>query len=322
MTIQSPLFLSEIIGLSFLAIGLIFVIPLVIYLLKRLWQKNKCKLIWTPVDFVEHRSNLSYDEFIQEYASIGRPVVIADAMKDLKISTKWNFDFFKSECGSIKVLVKKKNSSDTHSFMTVADYLDYMTSRESDQRLYLADWNICDHPQLSKDYKAPIYFPDWSKGLPSKLLGKYQLPNANIFIGHKDTSIGFHKDQYNASAWVGIICGCKQIVLFTPDQEELFYDGKVDVFNPDLKKFPLYINANPVEVVLKPGEAIYIPPGWWHQVKNLEDSIGIGSLLIDKCNSELVFQTIRQASPIKGYLFPLVLKFPWLGQVLFYIGFI
>ncbi|MEH2313985.1 MAG: hypothetical protein V7K35_21875 [Nostoc sp.] len=66
MTIESPLYFSEIIGFSFLTIGLIIVTPLVIYLLKILWQKNKCKLVWTPVDFVEHRTNLSNDEFIRE----------------------------------------------------------------------------------------------------------------------------------------------------------------------------------------------------------------------------------------------------------------
>ncbi|MEH2082696.1 MAG: cupin-like domain-containing protein [Nostoc sp.] len=314
-------YFSNPLGFSLIAITLFFVTGLVIYVLKILWQKNKCQLLWTPIDSVEYRSNLSYDEFILEYASVGKPVIIADAMKDLKISTKWNFDFFRSECGSIEAIVKE-NSSEIHSFMTVADYLDYITTRESNQYLYIADWNICNYPQLFNDYKAPVYFPDWSKGLPNKFIEKYQFPNANIFIGHKDTSIGFHKDQYNASAWIGVICGCKQIVLFTPDQEELFYKGKVDVFNPDLEKFPLYAKANPVEAILRPGEAMYIPSGWWHQVKNLEDTIAIGSLLINRCNSELVFQTLRELSPIKGRLFPLIFKFPWLGKLFFSIGLI
>ncbi|MHC5613929.1 MAG: hypothetical protein ACYTXA_23775 [Nostoc sp.] len=61
--------------------------------------------------------------FIREYAFVDKPVVIADAMKDLKISTKWNFDFFKSECGSIKVIVKQ-NVNECNSELVFQSFLE------------------------------------------------------------------------------------------------------------------------------------------------------------------------------------------------------
>ncbi len=321
MSIQSPFSFSDILEFISVIIILIVVTRLVFYLQKIIRLQKKCKLVWTPIDFVERRSNLSYDDFIQEYASLGKPVIITDVMKNLKIFTKWNFDFFKLECGSIKVKVKEDNTY-THSLMTVSDYINYMSKRESNQRIYIANWYISDYPELLKDYEAPIYFSDWSKGLPNKLLQKYELGNPDLFIGHQDTSIGLHKDQYDASAWIGMIYGRKRIILFTPDQEEFLYDGKVNVFNPDLEKFPLYAKTKPVEVVLEAGEAIYIPSGWWHHVKNLEDIIAVGSLLVNECNSELVFQSALDSSPVIGYLLPLVLEFPWLGRALFALGLI
>ncbi|MDM9583642.1 MULTISPECIES: cupin-like domain-containing protein [unclassified Nostoc] len=316
---QLPLYFSEIIALSFLIVALIVCIRLVIYLLKRRWNKEKYKLVWTPIDFVERRSNLSYNEFVKEYASVGKPVIITDVLKDWKATTKWTLDFFKSECGTIKCAVKE-DKNEIEGLMTIADYIDYINIGNSDRRFYLANWFISDHPQLLEDYKEPIYFPNWLQRLPRKLLKKYELDNPELFIGHKDTSIGLHKDPNNGSAWLGMIRGRKQIVLFTPDQEELLYSGKVNVFNPNLDKFPLYAKTNSVEVILEAGEILYIPPNWWHHVRNLENTIAVGSLLLNEWNSELFFQSITEKNPIKGHLLPLVLEFPWLGKTLFAIG--
>ncbi|MHC5933203.1 cupin-like domain-containing protein [Nostoc sp.] len=316
-----PIYFSETIRFIFVTIALIVITRLVIYLLKRTWRKTKCKLIWTPISAVDRRSNLSYDEFIKEYASIGKPVIITDAMKDWTATTKWTFDFLKSECGAIECHVKV-DSLDTDEVMSIADYIDYITAGNSERRLYLANWFISSHPNLLEDYKEPIYFPNWLLRLPRKVLRKYELDNPELFIGHKDTSVGLHKDPNNGSAWLGMIRGRKQIVLFTPDQQEFLYDGKVDVFNLDLEKFPLYANTNPVEVMLEPGELLYIPLNWWHHVRNLEDSIALGSLLVNEWNSELFFQCYVQGNSIRGHLLPLVLEFPWLARTLFAFGII
>ncbi|MEH2405969.1 cupin-like domain-containing protein [Nostoc sp.] len=318
---QSPLSFSEIIELSFLTIALIVITRLVIYLLKRTWRKTKCKLIWTPISAVERRSNLSYNEFIKEYASISKPVILTDAMKDWTATKKWTFDFLKSECGAMECHVKVDNL-DTQEVMSIADYIDYITAGNKERRLYLANWFISYHPNLLEDYREPIYFPNWLLRLPRELLRKYEFDNPELFIGHKDTSVGLHKDPNNGSAWLGIIRGRKQIVLFTPDQEEFLYGGKVNVFNPDLEKFPLYGNTNPVEVILEPGEILYIPLNWWHHVRNLEDSIALGSLLLNEWNSELFFQSYAKKNSIRGHLLPLVLEFPWLAKTLFAFGII
>lgn len=319
MTMQLPLSFYEISEFIFLAIALIVFTRLIIYLLKRAWNKQKCKLVWTPIDVVERRSNLSYHEFIKEYASVGKPVIITDVIQDWKAITKWTLDFFKSECGSIKCAVKE-DKDEVEGLMTIADYIDYITIGNSNRHLYLANWFISDHPQLLEDYEEPIYFPNWLQRLPRKLLKKYQLDNPELFIGHKDTSIGLHKDPNNGSAWLGMIKGRKQIVLFTPDQEEFLYSGKVNVFNPNLEKFPLYAKTNSIEIILEAGEILYIPPNWWHHVRNLENTIAVGSLLLNELNSELFFKSITEKDSLKGHLLPLVLEFPWLGKTLFAIG--
>ncbi|MEH2296105.1 cupin-like domain-containing protein [Nostoc sp.] len=310
------------IKLIVVTIILIVVTRLLIYLLKKTWRKTQCKLAWMPISVVERRSNLSYDEFVREYASVGKPVIITDVIKDWKAMKKWTLDFFRSEFGSIEYAVKEDNTKN-EGVMSIADYIDYITAGNSNRRLYMANFGIVsDYPELLKDYNDPIYFPNWLQRLPKKLLRKYDFDYPDIFIGHKGTSIGLHQDHYYGSAWLGMIKGRKQIVLFTPDQKEFLYDGKIDVLKPDLEKFPLYAKTNPVEVILETGEILYIPSGWWHHVKNIEVSIAIGSYLLNEWNSEIVFQSVFERSPIKGHLFPLVLEFPWLGKALFALGII
>ncbi|MGJ5628679.1 cupin-like domain-containing protein [Nostoc sp. CALU 1950] len=318
MTIQSSFFFPNIMELIFALITLTVVISLVMYLTL---HKKRSKLIWTPISSIDRRSNLSYDEFVREYASVGKPVIITDAMKDWKASTKWTMDFFRTEYGS-SVGQVMDCATLTKSPMTIADYLDYMTLKERDKLLCLERLVIENRLDLRQDYKAPIYFLDILEKIPQEVRNKYKYYPGHILIGHKDTSIGLHYDSHHLNAWIAVISGKKRVVLLSPDQGDFVYDGEVDTFNPDLEKFPLYANAKPIEFILNQGEIINIPPDWWHHVKNIEDSITLQHHWADKWNSEIVFQSYIEDSPKVGYLIPLMINFPWLGNALFAIGFL
>ncbi|MEH2178715.1 cupin-like domain-containing protein [Nostoc sp.] len=314
MNVQLPFYLFTIIRFTFVTITLIVVVRLIMYLLTRMWRKQKYKLVWTSIYSVDRRSNLSYDEFVREYASVGKPVIITDAMKDWKASTKWTLDFFRSECASISV--GDFGVENPLMDMTVAEYLDRTTAADCDKFLYRA-WPISSFPKLYEDYKVPVYFHDWLPRLPQKPLNNYFGYLLTIlFIGAKDTSIGLHKDGLDMPSWIALISGRKKIVLFTPDQEDFLYNGQVDVFNPDYKKFPLYVNTTPVEVNLEAGEIIFVPIRWFHHVINIENSISLASNFINEWCSEIVFEAVRNEAPIKGKILPLILEFPLIGKAL------
>jgi hypothetical protein len=312
---DSFLSFSNVIASIVITITLFFVTLLVIYLLKLMWYTNKRKWVWTPISSVERRNNLSYDEFIREYASAGKPVIITDAMKDWKASKTWNWDFFKSKYGLTKCNVQACHT-DTVESTTIADYMDYMSSCDRDKLLYLSQWPVDLNPELYKDYKVPVYFPNWLERLPRKIRRKYNINPALLYIGPKGTYTPLHFDSWNVSTWMAMISGRKRFVFFSPGQKDFLYDGEFDAFNPDLDKFPLYANAKPVEVILEPGEIIYFPAKWWHQVANLEDSIAISYNLVDEWNSEIVFQYLLEESPIKAHFLRIICEFPWLGRVI------
>jgi len=82
------------------------------------------------------------------------------------------------------------------------------------------------------------------------------------------------------------VVGSKLIRLYPPSVSSALYPrsdilkntSQVDVENPDLDKFPLFADVDDLyrqEVVLNPGQVLYIPPKHWHFVKSLDVSFSV-----------------------------------------------
>ena len=127
----------------------------------------------------------------------------------------------------------------------------------------------------------PIYFPGFSQANKlSGLIGGSVIES--IWIGNR-TCIAAHFDNTENIACV--VGGRRRFTLFPPDQIGNLYPGPldltpagqpislVDVREPDLDRFPRFAQAlRTAEVAeLGPGDAVYIPALWWHNVEALED---------------------------------------------------
>ncbi|MBS0373915.1 MAG: cupin-like domain-containing protein [Proteobacteria bacterium] len=88
--------------------------------------------------------------------------------------------------------------------------------------------------------------------------------------------------------WCNLACvvaGRRRFTLFPPAQVANLYVGPldfaptgapmslVDVRQPDLRRFPRFADALAAARVaeLGPGDALYVPPLWWHNVESLAD---------------------------------------------------
>eukprot|EP00913_Durusdinium_trenchii_P031948 g29922.t1 len=75
------------------------------------------------------------------------------------------------------------------------------------------------------------------------------------------------------------LTGKKRFILFPPDDWRHLYPfpvhhdldrrSMVDLDGPDDQRFPNWREASGCLVELEPGEALYIPPYWWHHVQSL-----------------------------------------------------
>lgn len=103
---------------------------------------------------------------------------------------------------------------------------------------------------------------------------------ASVWIGN-NSRIPAHYDLPDNIACVAV--GKRRFTLFPPDQLENLYPGPldmtpagqpisvVDFHNPDFDKYPKYKRALAAAMTadLEPGDAIFIPSMWWHQVEAL-----------------------------------------------------
>lgn len=112
----------------------------------------------------------------------------------------------------------------------------------------------------------PAYFK--KMGPPRFWLG----PAATVTPLHCD-----YDDNIFAQIW-----GSKRIILSPPHHDEFLYPSAANAilfgspFNPeapDYEAFPLARQASMIECIMQPGELLYVPAGWYHQVRALSFSL-------------------------------------------------
>jgi hypothetical protein len=117
--------------------------------------------------------------------------------------------------------------------------------------------------------------PGWSEANP---IG-FDLPTAQarVWIGN-ESHVATHFDE--SSNLMVVVAGRRRVTLFPPEQVDNLYLGPlhltiagppvsmVDVAKPDLERYPRYAEAvrHGFHAELEPGDALYIPPIWWHAV--------------------------------------------------------
>ncbi|WP_346837695.1 cupin-like domain-containing protein [Microbulbifer sp. SAOS-129_SWC] len=107
-------------------------------------------------------------------------------------------------------------------------------------------------------------------------------PLVSLWFGNR-TRIAAHFDLPDNLA--GVVAGRRRFTIFPPDQVANLYPGPldftpagqaismVDFYAPDFERFPRYRAALDAAQVaaMEPGDLLYLPSMWWHQVEGLDD---------------------------------------------------
>jgi hypothetical protein len=124
----------------------------------------------------------------------------------------------------------------------------------------------------------PDCLPDFASGNRLELLDGSIVPR--IWIGNA-VKVQTHYDFSNNIACV--LAGRRRFTLFPPEQLPNLYPGPMDITlagvpismvpleNPDFERYPRFREALAAARVaeLEPGDALFIPYGWWHHVQSL-----------------------------------------------------
>jgi len=121
--------------------------------------------------------------------------------------------------------------------------------------------------------------PGFSADNPLGLLDAAAQPR--IWLGNAITTPTHLDEWHNVGC---VVSGRRRFTLFPPDQIANLYIGPLDfaptgapmslvrLHDPDFGRFPKFREALAAAqtAVLGPGDAIYIPPLWWHHVESLD----------------------------------------------------
>ncbi|WP_211441008.1 cupin-like domain-containing protein [Collimonas humicola] len=147
--------------------------------------------------------------------------------------------------------------------MSLLAYLDLVADNTQDLPPYLGNLEL-------RELNRLCYWPAYLKkmGPPRFWLG----PSGTVTPLHCD-----YDDNIFAQIW-----GAKRIFLSPPHHDEFLYPREANAvlfgspFNPeapDFEKFPLARQAAMIECIMQPGELLYVPAGWYHQVRALTFSL-------------------------------------------------
>ncbi len=215
---------------------------------------------------VEKVTGLNPQSFFEAYAQNEKPVVLKDFAHDWPALKKWTPKYFIEKYGDNEVQVFNGNFSrpgktymGKATTMKFSKYLESILVSGQDLRMFL--YNIVSKaPELKDD----VSLPPLMKGFSKRFLF--------MFFGPKGAVTQIHYDIDMSHVFHTAIVGRKRFVLFPQSESKKLYRhpftirSYVDVDNPDLQKYPMLKEAEGYEVILEPGETLFIPSGFWHHV--------------------------------------------------------
>ncbi|MBD2089145.1 cupin-like domain-containing protein [Microcoleus sp. FACHB-1515] len=238
-------------------------------------------------------SSLTADRFFEAYQRPGIPVIITGLLDE----PDWDLDFLTDQLGeqtfSVRCYGRDRYSQDKRQWtdigsgtkprqMTFTEYAQTLRSGEAAEKdMYLA--------------KCPLKTTALGKrtsfrALRDRLGLRFAATNLNLWVGPGGHVEALHYDPTDGTLMQ--LFGEKKLLLFPPDQIANLYPFPIAVHlrhgtklrswfsqtypnKPDFESFPnLKIAlAHAQEVVLKAGDLIFLPVGWWHEVTSLGDGM-------------------------------------------------
>ncbi|KAL4198638.1 hypothetical protein AMTRI_Chr03g47000 [Amborella trichopoda] len=188
--------------------------------------------------------------------------------------------------------------------------------------LYLKDWHfVKEYPEYVA-YTTPLFFLDDWLNIYLDSYKMHGVPDENndvqgincsdyrfVYMGSKGTWTPLHADVFRSYSWSANVCGKKLWYLLSPSQSHLLLDRNMkysvyDIFGDiSEKQFPGFKKTIWLECTQSPNEVIFVPSGWYHQVKNLEDTISINHNWFNAYNLSWVWDLlVRDYIDTKQYI--------------------
>jgi hypothetical protein len=227
---------------------------------------------------IERRHRLPRREFLEEYYSTNRPVIITGMMDDWPAMKKWNLDYFAQRFGDREVEVQfGRNAGDNYEIerekyikkLKFADYVNKVRTAGVTNDFYMtASNNSSNKATLAGLWDDIVQIPEYLDGRDPR--------NGFFWMGPAGTITPFHHDLTNN--FMAQVIGRKR-VKFAPSwdiplMQNNFHvfcrvDGRITPPRPQ----PQLGEAQIIECILNPGEILFLPIGGLHWVEGIDITV-------------------------------------------------
>lgn len=226
----------------------------------------------------------SVSQFEMAYERKKTPVILSNAYC-CKATKDWNLQYLKNKYSDKVVHLDHYSiSSGDQEWsgvdLALDDALDLIsTNSDQDKKHHLMQKSMReDFPELLPDLELPKY------------IKKEKDHIINLWVGESGTISPAHYDF--SDNFLTQIMGRKQVKLFSPLDTSNMYPYEIDsqylerqsathiskihdTTNVAYKAHPKFKNVTCYEGIIYPGDLLYIPSGWWHEIKALDVSISV-----------------------------------------------
>lgn len=223
------------------------------------------------------------EAFLKHYWAANKPVVFKNFAKGWKATKAWALPELVKNYGDHVIEVQMNREADKNfepnsiahkAKVKLSEYVAKVIATESSNDFYMtANNRVLEHPACKELLQDIGPLPEY-----------INRPSSNgvwhIWVGPKGTITPLHHD---GACLVHVqLIGSKRWKLMSPLQLPNVYNNlgvfsKLDIHNIDYDQFPLMRNVEILEIDVNPGEAIFIPLGWWHGVTSLDKSVSLST---------------------------------------------
>jgi hypothetical protein len=241
--------------------------------LQKLWQ------LAPDYAVVEKRESLSRDEFVQRFVLGCRPLVITGLARDWPALRRWSPQDLKQRFGHLEVEVQAERQADLNyeqnklrhrRRVQLGEFVDQVLSAGTTNDHYLtANNELLRRPEFAPLLQDIGPLPDYCDRAQLANNSSFWFgPAGTVTPLHHDTLMLFHTQVIGRKRWRFIS------PLETPHLYN-YYDvySPIDIDRPDLHRYPMFSQVKVLDVVVEPGETVFLPLGWWHQVSALDLSM-------------------------------------------------
>jgi hypothetical protein len=244
--------------------------------------RQRIRMLSERASGVPIATEVSPQEFLDLCYAPGRPVLLRGIAADWPALHRWRPEYLRAMVGAAAVEVQGGRSANPayerdkqahRRTMAFDAFLDAIDAAQDGNDVYLTAYN----QGANAAALAPLR-PDIGE-VEGLLRPGSAATEGMLWIGPAGTFTPLHHDLTN-NLLIQIV-GRKDLVLVAPEETaKLYNDHHVysaigDVEAVDLARFPLAADARGQKIRLEPGDALFLPIGWWHQVRALDFSVSL-----------------------------------------------